>query len=308
MSELNDDQRYLLRNVESSANNLLYLVNDILDFSKIEAGQLHLNYQSCRLQSVVCDVIRGHATLAYSKGLKVTLQWEDQLPDQADIDPVRVGQVVSNLLNNAVKFTEQGTISIRASYDDQLLVIAVTDTGIGIAEEKQARLFTPFEQLESDINRRFGGTGLGLAICDQLVQKMGGTLTVRSQLGEGACFRFSVPLVNCQWEPPALAGSEWWWLGSDAALQATMVRLGARLTPLDTRQITADLDGLLLAEESALESALGSEWPTLLQSGSLKGVVLSPREALRGRMGSENWWRLGQSPSTRTCCSRAAAS
>ncbi|HHQ4734741.1 TPA: sensor histidine kinase, partial [Aeromonas veronii] len=81
MSELNDDQRYLLRNVESSANHLLYLVNDILDFSKIEAGQLHLNRQSCRLQPVVCDVIRGHAALAYSKGLKVTLQWEDQLPD-----------------------------------------------------------------------------------------------------------------------------------------------------------------------------------------------------------------------------------
>ncbi|MFM5016523.1 ATP-binding protein [Aeromonas veronii] len=296
MSELNDDQRYLLRNVESSANHLLYLVNDILDFSKIEAGQLHLNRQSCRLLPVVCDVIRGHATLAYSKGLKVTLQWEDQLPDLADIDPVRVGQVVSNLLNNAVKFTEQGTISIQVSYQDQQLVIAVTDTGIGIAEEKQALLFTPFEQVESDINRRFGGTGLGLAICEQLVRKMGGTLTVKSQLGAGACFRFSIPLLNGLWEPPALAGSEWWWLGSDAALQATMARLGARLSPLEIHQLTANLDGLLLAEEAALESSLGSDWHTLLQSGTLKGVILSPREALRGRMGSENWWRLGQSP------------
>ncbi|MCV5555149.1 ATP-binding protein, partial [Escherichia coli] len=91
---------------------------------------------------------------------------------------------------------EQGTISIQVSYQDQQLVIAVTDTGIGIAEEKQAQLFTPFEQVESDINRRFGGTGLGLAICDQLVKKMGGTLTVKSQLGAGACFRFSIPLLN----------------------------------------------------------------------------------------------------------------
>lgn len=277
MSELNDDQRYLLRNVESSANHLLYLVNDILDFSKIEAGQLHLNRQSCRLQSVVCDVIRGHAALAYSKGLKVTLQWEDQLPDLADIDPVRVGQVVSNLLNNAVKFTEQGTISIQVCCHDQQLVIAVTDTGIGIAEEKQALLFTPFEQVESDINRRFGGTGLGLAICDQLVKKMGGTLTVKSQLGEGACFRFSIPLLNGLWEPPALAGSEWWWLGSDAALQATMAQLGARLSPLDIHQLTADLDGLLLAEEASLESSMGGDWHTLLQSGTLKGSSSPPR-------------------------------
>ena len=198
-----------------------------------------------------------------------------------------MGQVISNLLNNAVKFTEQGTISIRAGYHNQQLFIAVTDTGIGIAQEKQALLFTPFEQVESDINRRFGGTGLGLAICDQLVKKMGGTLTVKSQLGEGSCFRFSVPLENCLWEPPVLAGSEWWWLGDDAVLQATMARLGATLVPLDANRLTGELSGLLLAEESALESALGSEWHSLLQTRSLKGVVLSPHEALRGRMGSE---------------------
>lgn len=171
MSELNDDQRYLLRNVESSTNNLLYLVNDILDFSKIEADQLDLNLQSCRLQSVICDVIRGHATLAYGKGLKVAIHWDDALPDLADIDPIRVGQVISNLLNNAVKFTERGSVTIRASYDEQQLVIAIADTGIGIATEKLGLLFTPFEQVESDITRRFGGTGLGLTICEQLVKK-----------------------------------------------------------------------------------------------------------------------------------------
>ncbi len=118
----------------NSANNLLYLVNDRLDFSKIESGQLHLNHQSCHLQSVVCYAIRGHATRAYGKGLQVTIQWDDALPDLADIDLVRVGQVVSNLLNNAVKFTEQGTISIQASYHDQQLVIAMADTCIGIAK------------------------------------------------------------------------------------------------------------------------------------------------------------------------------
>jgi len=296
MGELNDDQRYLLRNVESSANNLLYLVNDILDFSKIEANQLHLNYQSCRLQTVICDVLRGHAAKAYSKGLKVTLLWEASVPDFADIDPVRVGQLVSNLLNNAVKFTEQGTISIKVSYLERQLVISITDTGIGIAREKLALLFTPFEQVESDINRRFGGTGLGLAICDQLVKKMGGILTVNSQSGAGSCFSFTIPLANCQCELPALAGSQWWWLGENEALQTAMVRLGARLMPLDTSQLSGPMTGLLLAEESALESALGSDWQTVLQACPLKGIVLSPREALRGRIDSEKWWRLGQSP------------
>ncbi|HEH9439325.1 TPA: transporter substrate-binding domain-containing protein [Aeromonas sobria] len=296
MSELNDDQRYLLRNVESSANNLLYLVNDILDFSKIEAGQLNLNTQSCRLQSVICDVIRGHATLAYGKGLNVAIHWDDALPDLADIDPIRVGQVISNLLNNAVKFTERGSVTIRASYDEQQLVIAVTDTGIGIATEKLGLLFTPFEQVESDITRRFGGTGLGLTICEQLVKKMGGTLVVSSQAGEGSCFSFTIPLVNGLWEPPALAGSEWWFVGDDPGLQATLARLGATLMPLDAQLLTEDLSGLLLAEECALETALGSDWHTLLQNSSLKGVVVSPREALRARMGSEHWWRLGHSP------------
>ncbi|MFQ2477704.1 sensor histidine kinase [Aeromonas caviae] len=108
MSALDDDQRYMLRNISTSTNHLLYLVNDILDFSKMEAGQLQLHPHHCRLTSVICDVIRGHAALAYGKGLNVTLRWGKTVPDLACIDGIRVGQVISNLLNNAVKFTEAG--------------------------------------------------------------------------------------------------------------------------------------------------------------------------------------------------------
>ncbi|MFM1643202.1 ATP-binding protein [Aeromonas salmonicida] len=296
MSELNEDQRYMLRNVITSTNNLLYLVNDVLDFSKIEAGQLQLHYQACRLASVICDVIRGHATLAHGKGLKVTLDWAPDVPDQARIDAVRVGQVLSNLLNNAVKFTERGEIRIQVSYRAEQLLIAVSDTGIGIAEAKQDRLFTPFEQVESDINRRFGGTGLGLAICHQLAQKMGGSLALESKPGQGTRLTFSFPLTESRWDAPALAGQEWWLFGEDAALQSAMQRLGARLNRLEPQQWQQPLSGLLFAEEGWLEQALGSDWLTRLQQSALKGIVLSPLEALRGRMGSDAWWRLGQSP------------
>ncbi|WP_241462261.1 ATP-binding protein [Aeromonas finlandensis] len=296
MSDVDDDQRYLLRNVVTSTNNLLYLVNDILDFSKIEAGQLHLDYQSSPLQSVIGDAIRGHATQAHGKGLKVEIRWASNVPDRADIDAVRVAQVVSNLLNNAVKFTERGVVTIEVGYVDQQLVVTVADSGIGIAEEKQALLFTPFEQLESDINRRYGGTGLGLAICAQLVRKMGGTLTVKSRAGEGARFCFTIPLANPQSDTPALAGSEWWYFGDDPLLQATMARLGARLQPIDAIRLSHGVSGLLLADEVWLARALGPDWLAMVQKPGLKGVVLSPNEVLRTRLGPERWWRLGQSP------------
>ncbi|MGL6399236.1 ATP-binding protein [Aeromonas veronii] len=296
MSELNDDQRFMVRNVVTSTNNLLYLVNDILDFSKIEAGQLQLNYQSSRLQTVICDAIRGHAALAHNKGLNVVLEWEHHVPDWADIDGVRIGQVISNLLNNAVKFTEQGGITIRVSYLSEQLTISVSDTGIGIAEEKQALLFTPFEQVESDINRRFGGTGLGLAICEQLVCKMGGALALTSKAGEGSCFRFTVPLTNPQWDPPALADTEWWFFSDDTNLEAAMVRQGAKLRYLGANELSRSLEGLLLADQRWLEQALGGEWQSWLQHSALKGIIASPDEALRGRIGEQKWWRLGLSP------------
>jgi signal transduction histidine kinase/CheY-like chemotaxis protein len=296
MSELDDDQRYMVRNVVTSTNNLLYLVNDILDFSKIEAGQLQLHYQRSRLQSVICDAIRGHATLAHGKGLKVTLEWGHNVPDLADIDSVRIGQVISNLLNNAVKFTEQGSITICVSYIGDRLAISVSDTGIGIAEEKQALLFTPFEQVESDINRRFGGTGLGLAICDQLVRKMEGELTLTSKAGEGSCFRFTIPLQHTQWDVPALAGSEWWFFSDDPSLEAAMIRLGAKLKRLDVTMLNRHLDGCLLADQQWLEQALGGEWQNWLKHVSLKGIIVSSSEALRGRIDNGPWWRLGLSP------------
>ncbi|WP_324062729.1 transporter substrate-binding domain-containing protein [Aeromonas caviae] len=296
MSPLDDDQRYMLRNISTSTNHLLYLVNDILDFSKMEAGQLQLHPHHCRLTSVICDVIRGHAALAYGKGLIVTLRWGKTVPDLACIDGIRVGQVISNLLNNAVKFTEAGAIAIQVDYEDDRLAFRIRDTGIGIALEQQRTLFIPFKQVESDTNRRFGGTGLGLAICHQLTQKMGGSLTLESTPGMGTCVTFTLPLAECQWEAPPLTGQVWWWFGEDEGLESVMARLGARLVRMEAHHWQQPLEGHLLAQENHLEQALGSDWLACLQRSNLKGIVLSPHEALRGRMGGDAWWRLGQSP------------
>lgn len=167
---------------------------------------------------------------------------------------------------------------------------------IGIAEDKQALLFTPFEQIESDINRRFGGTGLGLAICDQLVRRMGGKLTLTSKAGKGAQFRFTVPLNNPQWDTPPLTETEWWFFSDDVNLEATLIRLGAKLKHLDASQLNSSLEGVLLADQHWLEQTLGGEWLSWLQNTSLRGIIVSPNEALRGRVGDEKWWRLGLYP------------
>lgn len=296
LSDLDEDQRYLLRNVVTSTNNLLYLVNDILDFSKMEAGQLQLHLQSTRLAPLICDAIRGHATLAHSKGLAVKLNWGKEVPSEACIDGLRIGQVISNLLNNAVKFTEQGSITITVSYEQGQLSIAVSDTGIGISQDKQGSLFTPFEQLESDINRRFGGTGLGLAICQQLVSLMGGRLNLTSEAGKGACFDFTIVLTEPKTHPPALVNSHWWLLSEDAVLGLALENLGAQVTVISGDDLDSLDAGLLLAELHLLLHHWGEQWPLQLKARGLKGIITSADEALRSRISELNWWRLGTSP------------
>ncbi|WP_429130218.1 ATP-binding protein [Aeromonas media] len=295
MSALDDDQRYMLRNIVTSANSLLYLVNDILDFSKIEAGQMHLEIRPCRLQTVLCDVIRGYVAKAHAKGLRVSLHWSATVPEQAEMDAVRVGQVLTNLLNNAVKFTEQGEIRIEVDMQGVSLRVVVTDTGIGIAKEKQAKLFTPFEQVESDIARRYGGSGLGLAICHQLLDFMGGTLTLSSQLGQGTCMTFTLPLKAPVRDTPPLAGKEWWLLTEHNEAQELMGRMGVSVRPLSHAQLRGGVEGYLLADEHSLQKMLGDNWLAHLQNSSLKGIVLSPNEVLRSVLTPLSWWRLGSS-------------
>ncbi|MBK8900488.1 MAG: response regulator [Anaerolineaceae bacterium] len=199
---LDEEQRDYVETLRSSSDILLSLINDILDFSKIEAGKLELEKRPINLRDCVEEVLDIVASNAAEKGLEIAYIIEDHVPQAIVGDMTRLRQILVNLLNNAIKFTETGEVVLRvapydraAHQDDpelSMLQFSVQDTGIGISQEKQNRLFKSFSQVDSSTTRRFGGTGLGLAICKRLVELMGGSIWVESEKGQGATFYFTI--------------------------------------------------------------------------------------------------------------------
>jgi PAS domain S-box-containing protein len=196
---INAEQRECLQLASKSAHLLLKILNDILDLSKIEADKLSLEYHPFALANCIEDTVNLLLPIAQSKGITLTYRIEENIPQAVNGDQLRLYQVLSNLLGNAIKFTEQGRVELNVSSaadDPSRLTFAVTDTGIGISEEKQELLFKPFSQADNSHSRRFGGTGLGLAISMQLVEKMGGSISCQSREGEGATFFVTIPLAE----------------------------------------------------------------------------------------------------------------
>ena len=196
---LDAEQHELVHAVEDSAGVLMQVLNDVLDFSKLEAGNLRLDDAPFDLRTLIDNVVGIMTGAMHKKGLQLDVDVDATLAGQLLGDSVRIRQILLNLLNNAGKFTERGSVSVhlRVLGDDghaQRLRISVTDTGIGIAADKQANLFTPFSQAESWTTRRYGGTGLGLAICRHLMQLMGGSIELSSRLGEGTKVTFELRL------------------------------------------------------------------------------------------------------------------
>ena len=195
---LNSTQQDYLQMIKSSSNSLLTIINEILDFSRMEAGTLSLVTAPFRLQDLVQSTCNPLTVRAKEKGLSLTWKISANVPNELEGDGGRLQQILLNLLGNAIKFTETGevclNISLQSGTTDAAahLLIAVRDTGIGIALDKQVAIFQPFQQADSSINRRYGGTGLGLAISSQLVKMMGGELQVESTLGKGSIFHFSL--------------------------------------------------------------------------------------------------------------------
>jgi CheY-like chemotaxis protein len=180
---------------------LLRIINDILDFSKIEAGRLDMELTRFTLKEVLSSTLAILQHRAHEKGLPLVMECQPDLPEHLCGDPLRLGQVLINLLGNAVKFTEQGEVRLRVALQERrsesvTLLFAVQDTGIGLSPESLTRLFTPFTQADGSITRRFGGTGLGLSISRQLVEMMGGSIWCESAPGQGSTFFFTARFGN----------------------------------------------------------------------------------------------------------------
>lgn len=198
-SDLKPEQREYLEMVSSSADALLTVINDILDFSKIEAGKLLLDPAPFELRDCLGDMMKTLGLRAHQKDLELAFDIAQDVPDSLLGDAGRLRQVLVNLVGNAIKFTERGEVLVAVGLesrrgDEAVLRFAVSDTGIGIAPEKRAAIFVPFEQADGSTTRRYGGTGLGLSISTRLVELMGGRIEVESRLGEGSTFSFTMAL------------------------------------------------------------------------------------------------------------------
>ncbi len=208
-TDLTPEQREYLETVEASGRSLLHLLNDLLDFSKIDAGRMELERVSFSLPDCVDECVKTLYYSAKEKGLDLEVQIAPDTPQRCLGDPVRVRQILLNLLSNAIKFTERGRIEVSTRLESQNENLAavhftVSDTGIGIPEDKRALIFDPFRQADGSTTRRYGGTGLGLAICARLVEMMNGRIWVDSQEGQGSQFHFIVTLELDTQPAPAL--------------------------------------------------------------------------------------------------------
>lgn len=192
-TELDAEQRELAHTIRRCNNALLTVVNDVLDFSKIEAGKLAIEHVPMNLRLLIEEVTTLFAQQAHEKGLEIAAVTPPDFPEHVLGDPVRLRQVISNLVGNAIKFTERGEVVVEAEVRSDrgqwaTITLRVRDTGIGIPSDRQAAIFESFTQVDGSTTRRYGGTGLGLTICRQLVELMEGTLSVSSTLGLGSTF------------------------------------------------------------------------------------------------------------------------
>jgi signal transduction histidine kinase/DNA-binding response OmpR family regulator len=246
-TDLTPEQREYLSIAAGSAQNLIGIINEILDFSKIEAGRMHIEPEPVDIESYLDDIVRSVALAAHQKSLEIALVHDASVPARGCLDPHRLRQVLVNLLGNAVKFTERGSITLRTRLagrtDDGTASIefAVEDTGIGIATDRLAAIFDPFTQADGSTSRRFGGTGLGLTISARLVALMGGQIAVDSREGRGSTFRVVAPVSDTV-DAPALArpldGTRVLLVDDSEAARASienqLLRLGAEVVSVST--------------------------------------------------------------------------
>ncbi len=206
---LTPEQLTYAKAAKSSGETLLSLIEEVLDFSKIEAGKLDLEQRPFALAALIEETVELLAVRAQAKGIEIASFVDERLPETIVGDAARLRQVLLNLAGNAIKFTEQGGVAVMVEPDDiGNIRFIVRDTGIGLPEQDQTRIFLDFEQADGSSTRKFGGTGLGLAISKRIVERMGGAIAVESRLGHGATFSFAVPLAAAAGSKPAFAAPD----------------------------------------------------------------------------------------------------
>jgi PAS domain S-box-containing protein len=245
---LNDEQRSYVEKAHIAAENLLGIINDILDFSKLEAGKLQLSNTHFELKDVIRQTLQLISIDAHEKGLKVRVKIDDDVPHVYFADALRLGQVLTNLASNAVKFSHEGgnvtlSVSLAEAYESDVLVrFSVQDDGIGISKENQKKLFLSFSQAESSTNRKFGGTGLGLAICRKITELMGGEIRVESEEGAGSIFSFTARMQRSDRETVISSTRE-----SEKAMDRAVEQLrGARILLVEDNKMNQELAEELL--------------------------------------------------------------
>ncbi|MDW6018860.1 two-component sensor histidine kinase BarA [Vibrio plantisponsor] len=297
-TQLTNSQADYLQTIEKSANNLLTIINDILDFSKLEAGKLALENIPFEFQDSLEEVVNLQAASAHEKGLEITLKVDPKIPAGLVGDPLRIQQVLTNLVGNSIKFTERGNIDIsvemRSQRDDFVeLQFMVRDTGIGISERQQAQLFQAFSQADASISRRYGGTGLGLVITQKLVSQMGGEISLTSRLHQGSTFWFNLRLMTTDlpmhdWlDPQALRNKQLLLVEPNmqaaSIVQHTLVQAGLNVVyrsaiPAESEQYDYVL--LNLAPSKETDQSLVEQWVEKALSIAANVVIGTPSTEL----------------------------
>lgn len=200
-TELNDEQREYAHFICEAGDALLSLINDLFDFSKIEMGELQLTRADFALHTTIEEALNHLAQHAYNKGLELVWSIQADVPAWVAGDAKRLSQLITNLVGNAIKFTDYGEVAVHVRCAEQqgeevLIHFDIIDTGIGIEPDVQVHIFNPFTQADASPTRKYGGTGLGLGLCKRLCEIMGGDIGVKSALGEGSAFWFTVRLIK----------------------------------------------------------------------------------------------------------------
>ncbi|PID79285.1 hypothetical protein CSB20_10845 [bacterium DOLZORAL124_64_63] len=288
-SPLDDEQRLYVNTIRSSGNALLGIINDVLDFSKIEAAKMVLHPEPFDLERTIMDIVTLLGPSIQEKGLQVSIDYDLFLPTQYEGDPVRIRQVLTNLIGNAVKFTSKGHVLVRVvglpvePGPLQRVHITVEDSGLGIPKEMQAHIFGEFNQVEDDRNRQFEGTGLGLAITKQLVELMGGEIWVESEVGKGSCFGLHVtlPVVEDGADPVLPAGLKHVLVVMNdtlhrSILEKRLIALGLSVTITDSvttaRAESTRADALFIDQELAEMS--GTSLAAALKAEGVQAPIL----------------------------------